>query len=665
MNAATGQPVVSGQQVTEGNSITVTVPSAGAIPMQLSLNGEVVAKTSGNTPITYTYTAGRKNIVLSTDTYITEKKQTIQAKDASSGAYLQYTSDISVIYYEGVYYMYTSAYMSGLPWTDKNGVARADDDIRNYDWIVWTSTDLQNWTKSKVVATLDDLKDIYGFDCYTEAFNWAPDVYHIGDKFYLVSTYWCTEEGHNNSNDKTRTGDALQGHRAIVIMVSDSPEGPFEPTTELCTSPRDTAPTYKSGTPGHITPAGQDCIDAIIWFDGNNQPWLVWSDESTNYNWDSSKSTMQAAKLDSTLTHLISKPITLFCGYQKIEGKQVNGTTDAPWIHTTSDGEILMVWSTYIKNGGDSNYCIVLSRYSGKTPDDGGTWTHESILYDATDGSAAKSITTKSQYYNDGEEYQASGGHANIVETPDGQLYLAFHLHMNEKATVDGKENLTILKCPAFVALSETKNSAGKTTLTWGIATDKDFDSDITYSGSYNVTYNRDKSVTVSRVKTNNTSVGIFRSSTVTASSAWWAEVKVKPSEVYAWHTQGFAIRFDSGKWLVLGAGIRNASDRTILRVAYLPNGAWGGQKDTLPTGASAVCSSWNSKEYLTIRLVYDGTNYTVYFNGVSFGTYTPSELGAADFGTPTEVGIGCRMDATADSRTTYYDFKFAMGSPT
>ena len=467
--------MVSGSHVTEGTSIKVRIPTAAGVTVRLRLNGVQVAEASDGVTLTYTCRAGSEDMVFSVDSYINEKPAAVRGKNATENwdteennpeQYLQYTSDISVIYFEGTYYMYAAQNNTNLSWTNQNGVTTTRKGAEAWDWVVWTSQDLEHWTRECIVATLDDLRDVYGFDCFTKAFNWAPDVYRIGDSFYLVSTYWCTAHGHDNVNrDTVYAGEPLEGHRATVIMVSENPMGPFVPVTELCTSGRDATPAYAAGTPGHITPAGQDCIDSIIWFDPDGQPWLVWSDESTNYEAGSGKSTMQAARVSDDLTRLMSAPITLFEGQQTFAGERTNGTTDAPWLYTTTDGEILMIWSCYWYGTAEDSYCVVLSRYSGRTLDDGGVWTHESILYDARD--AEKSLTAHSPYYREDAEYRASGGHANLLRTPDGQLYLTLHLHMMEKTTTD----IARLKCPAFIALREEKNAEGKTTLMWGFGT--------------------------------------------------------------------------------------------------------------------------------------------------------------------------------------------------
>lgn len=669
MNAATGKPVASGSHVTEGTTIRVTIPSVSGITVRLLRNGvDTGIRASDGSSAVYTYTVGGDDLTFTLDTYIENKPSAVQGKNATENwdtaennpeQYLQYTSDVSVIYFEGTYYMYAAQNNTNLPWTNELGVTTTRMGYTTWDWVVWTSQDLEHWTRRCIVATLDDLRDVWGFDCFTGAYNWAPDVYRIGGAFYMVSTYWCTAQGHDNPNcDVTYLGEELLGHRAIVIMKADSPLGPFRPVTELCTSPRDTAPAYETGTPGHITPAGQDCIDAIIWFDVYGQAWLVWSDESTNYR-GVADPTVQAAKLSSDLLHLVSEPITLFRGKQIVGGTALNGTTDAPWLYTTASGEILMIWSSYWSGTAENSYCVVYSRYSGKTLDDGGTWSPAGILYDARD--AGKSITTASPYYNGGDPYQASGGHAATVRTPDGQLYLTLHLHMLEQVTGD----ITRLKCPAFIAIHEEIGADGTTDLVWGFGSSADPSFRLIWRENTNLTYGTDVdgSVTVRRPGSANTSVGLIDTASFGTDGAWWAEVRVKTAGVYPWHTQGIAIAFSDGNWLILGAGIRSAADRTALRVAYLPNGVWGGQIDTLPAGAAGVCSGWQTEEYLTIRVAWDGAQYTVSLNGVSFGTFTPAELGVADFGAPVGVGIGCRMDAQADSETTFCAWRFAVGT--
>lgn len=363
---------------------------------------------------------------------------------------MQYASDPSVIYHNGVYYMY---FAQNNVWLDWKGETYKGND--KYAWVCYTSTDMKNWGNRKIVATLDDLKNVHGYTCYTNGNNWAPDVIEYGGKFYMISTYWCNAIGHDNPN---YSGEGIgEGHRATVIMVCDTPDGEFVPISKMCTSAKGNSVPVYSTSLGHITPAGQDVIDSTIWIDELGQPWLIYTDEWTNYS--DSIGYYQAAKLSADFTTLISAPITLFGGKQTatVGGVtyETNGTTDAAWLYRTSDGDLLCIWSTYRKGSGVNRYCVAISRSSNGKID--GTWTFEGYLYDAaTDG---KRIETQNQFYNNGDPYFASGGHANVIKTADGLPWLTLHLNMGEASN-------PIIKHPAFIPLRE-ETVDGKTTLVW------------------------------------------------------------------------------------------------------------------------------------------------------------------------------------------------------
>ncbi|MBR5076500.1 MAG: family 43 glycosylhydrolase [Bacteroidales bacterium] len=102
----------------------------------------------------------------------------------------KYTADPAPMVYDGTVYLYTTH--------DEDG-ARG---FQMFDWLLYTSTDMVNWTDHGAVASLDDF-------AWYEGKNgaWAECVVERGGKFYM----YCPIHGHG-----------------IGVLVADTPYGPFK-----------------------------------------------------------------------------------------------------------------------------------------------------------------------------------------------------------------------------------------------------------------------------------------------------------------------------------------------------------------------------------------------------------------------------------------------------
>lgn len=200
-----------------------------------------------------------------------------------------------------------------------------------------------------------------------ETDRWAPEVHKYKGKFYMFTTY----------RSKKR------GMRGCTVMCADTPEGPF---TEI--------------SDGHITPKEWDAIDATLYIDENRDPWVVFVHEWTCM--PNKIGRMAAAKLSDDLTRVITEPIDLFGAMDAPWA--IRGVTDGCWMHRTKEGNLLMLWSNFDKDG----YCVGIAHSDNGRLD--GKWTHE-----------LKPIFTK----GDGRKYD--GGHGMIFTDIDGQMYLSIH----------------------------------------------------------------------------------------------------------------------------------------------------------------------------------------------------------------------------------------------
>ena len=102
--------------------------------------------------------------------------------------------------------------------------------------------------------------------------NWAPEVHVVGGKYYMFTTYFSS---------KTQ-------HRGCSVFKSDTPEGPFVQISD-----------------GHFTPDYWDCIDATLYVDEENQPWMVFVHEWTCT--DDGVGRMAAAKLSDAIYNIYNR----------------------------------------------------------------------------------------------------------------------------------------------------------------------------------------------------------------------------------------------------------------------------------------------------------------------------------------------------------------------
>lgn len=198
--------------------------------------------------------------------------------------------------------------------------------------------------------------------------NWAPEVHKYQNAYYMFTTYYSS----------------ATEHRGCTILKAASPEGPFVEITN-----------------GTVTPKGWDCIDGTFYVDPDGQPWMIFVHEWTCM--PDHVGTMAAAKLSEDLTHFVSEPIELFRADEP--DWAANGVTDGCFMHTLSDGTLIMLWSNFEKDG----YCEAIVRSDNGRLD--GKWVHdEKLLY-------SKSLS--------GTPYD--GGHGMLFTALDGQLYLSLH----------------------------------------------------------------------------------------------------------------------------------------------------------------------------------------------------------------------------------------------
>lgn len=187
----------------------------------------------------------------------------------------KFTADPAAIVHDDRVYLYA-------------GHDEAPDDFHFYrmnEWLVFSSTDMVNWTEHEVPLRVSDFK-------WAKADAWAAEVIEKEGKFYWYVTV---------------THDSIPG-KAIGVAVADSPVGPFKDAigSALITNDMTTE-----------TSIDWDDIDPTVFIDDDGQAYIFWGNTKAYY-----------AKLKDNMIEL-DGPI------HTIEG--LPHFTEAPYIHKRDD----------------------------------------------------------------------------------------------------------------------------------------------------------------------------------------------------------------------------------------------------------------------------------------------------------------------------------------
>lgn len=178
---------------------------------------------------------------------------------------------------------------------------------------------------------------------------WAPKTYYYKGRFYLIASFYAPEQ-----------------KRAISILVSDYPDHGFQP---LVNAP--------------ITPKGWLCLDGTLYIDKDSAPWLIYAREWIEVE----NGEIYAQRLSEDLTQTAGAPILLCRGSDSdwagliTTGAKTGIVTNAPFIYTTENGKLLLLWSSFRANGEyaigraishSGNLCGPWHQQSNSLNDDGG-----------------------------------------------------------------------------------------------------------------------------------------------------------------------------------------------------------------------------------------------------------------------------------------------------
>lgn len=241
---------------------------------------------------------------------------------------------------------------------------------------VYISEDLINWSEPKSVFEKSD-------DFWGESEFWAPEVHCKNGRFYMFASF-----------------KAKGRHRATHILVSDYPDNTFTPVDKNPATPKD-----------------WDCLDGTLYIEGDGTPYMVFCHEWTQIH----NGEMCAVKLSEDLSKPIGEPVVLFKASEPSwtdKGVQ-DFVTDGPFLIKTSQGKLLMIWSSLI----GETYVEAIS-YSDNGRIDG-CWKHSDTLL-----------------------FNENGGHGMVFESFDKEKFFVFH-----------SPNTTPNERPVLIKITETDNT--------------------------------------------------------------------------------------------------------------------------------------------------------------------------------------------------------------
>ena len=186
--------------------------------------------------------------------------------------------------------------------------------------VVYKSKDLLNW---KFLGN----SFVPKIDFWGKQDFWAPDLYEYKGRYYLFVTF--------SSPIKKR---------GTSILVSENPEGPYQPLVNRA-----------------VTPDNWMCLDGALFIDDKDEPWIIYCHEWLEVG----NGKIIAQKLSEDIIQTEGNPIVLFSASDapwvgSISFSGVTGkVTDAPFVYKLTNGELIMLWSSF---GVDGKYAIALAR---------------------------------------------------------------------------------------------------------------------------------------------------------------------------------------------------------------------------------------------------------------------------------------------------------------
>ena len=210
------------------------------------------------------------------------------------------------------------------------------------------------------ISVFEQTEDFFGCSDY-----WAPEVYKIGDVYYMLASF-----------------KGSSGLHGVGILRAESPLGPFEPHSEMPITPKDWA-----------------AIDGTLYYEGG-KPYMIFVHEWSQII----DGTMCYAELSPDLTRFVSEPVTMFAASEnpygrpsKMRSGREGYITDGPCMYKTPKGELFMLWSMKGERG------------------------YIECVYKSDNGTLFGKFEPDSLLYGDG------GGHGMVFKTHGGEEKFVLH----------------------------------------------------------------------------------------------------------------------------------------------------------------------------------------------------------------------------------------------
>ena len=160
---------------------------------------------------------------------------------------------------------------------------------------------------------------------------WAAEIHKHNDKYYFFATF----------TNMAVNIDTVQANiiprRACHVLVSNSPEGPYVPVSDK-----------------NYLPADKPTLDATLWVDTDNKPYMVYCHE-----WLQNRNgTVEKIQLDDDFSTTVGKPTILFRASESPWSRETtddgsvkpNMVTDGPFLFRTNTGKLGMIWTSWIRD---------------------------------------------------------------------------------------------------------------------------------------------------------------------------------------------------------------------------------------------------------------------------------------------------------------------------
>lgn len=248
---------------------------------------------------------------------------------------------------------------------------------------VRVSDDLVEWSDEKPIFLNSD-------NFWATRDFWAPEVHRYNGKYYLFAT--MKSENH---------------HRGTQIFVCDTPDGMFDALSE-----------YPQ------TPSDWECLDGTLYVE-DGVPYMIFCHEWTQCGYGE----MCYVQMSEDLSHAVSEPKLMFRANEpewavSCVPDRLGFVTDGPFMHRVSDGRLMMIWSSFRKDG-EGNAYVEAMAYSDNGRIDG-KWIHASRLLMENDGGHGMLF------------YDKSGEMNLILHSPNNTPYERAHVTPVRESSVDG-----------------------------------------------------------------------------------------------------------------------------------------------------------------------------------------------------------------------------------